>query len=152
MSSHPTLPPAETWLPLVELALTEDIGPGDATTRAVIEPGREGGAVIEARESLVVCGLAVAAEVFEQIDPDVSFHLFRPEGDEMRILSGSPMKLFYRDEVEGIAYENTTAKIRDRLPELSRDFAAHGVRFRDPDEDMKSVRPPARFSTEHLGL
>jgi len=93
-----------------------------------------------------------AAKVLREMYPDVSFHLFRPEGDEMRILSGSPMKLFYRDEVEGIAYENTTAKIRDRLPELSRDFAAHGVRFRDPDEDMKSVRPPARFSTEHLGL
>jgi len=81
MSSHPTLPPAETWLPLVELALTEDIGPGDATTRAVIEPGREGGAVIEAREPLVVCGLTVAAEVFEQIDPDVSFHPLASDGE-----------------------------------------------------------------------
>ena len=81
MSPHPTLPPAETWLPLVELALTEDIGPGDATTRAVIDPGREGGAVIEAREPLVVCGLAIAAEVFEQIDPDVSFQPIAHDGD-----------------------------------------------------------------------
>ncbi len=93
-----------------------------------------------------------AAKVLREMYPDVSFHLFRPEGDEMRILSGSPMKLFYRTEVEDIAYENTTAKIRDRLVELSRDFAAHGVRFRDPEDDLKSVRPPARFSTEHLGL
>jgi nicotinate-nucleotide pyrophosphorylase (carboxylating) len=81
MFPHPTMPPADSWLPLVELALAEDIGPGDATTRAVIEPGREGGAVIEARQPLVVCGLAVAAEVFEQIDPDLSFHPIAQDGD-----------------------------------------------------------------------
>jgi len=81
MFPHPTMPPADTWLPLVELALAEDIGPGDVTTRAVIEPGREGGALIEAREPLVVCGLAVAAEVFEQIDPDLSFHPIAQDGD-----------------------------------------------------------------------
>jgi nicotinate-nucleotide pyrophosphorylase (carboxylating) len=75
------MPPAETWLPLVELALAEDIGPGDATTRAVLAPGREGGAVIEAREPLVVCGLAVAAEVFEQIDPELSFHPVAHDGE-----------------------------------------------------------------------
>lgn len=84
MFPHPIMPPADTWLPLVELALAEDIGPGDATTRAVIEPGREGGAVIEAREPLVVCGLAVAAEVFEQIDPELSFHPIARDGDRVQ--------------------------------------------------------------------
>jgi nicotinate-nucleotide pyrophosphorylase (carboxylating) len=75
------MPPAETWLPLVELALSEDIGPGDATTRLVIAPGREGGAVLEARETLVVCGLEVAAGVFEQIDPEVTFQPLANDGD-----------------------------------------------------------------------
>jgi hypothetical protein len=84
--------------------------------------------------------------------PDVSFHLFRPEGDEMRILSGSPMKYFYRREVEDIAFENTVRKIRERLPEMSRDFASHGVRFRDPEVDRGSVRPPAPFALETLGI
>ena len=84
MFPHPTLPPADTWLPLVELALAEDIGPGDVTTRAVIEPGREGSAVIEAREALVVCGLAVAAEVFEQVDPDLCFQPIAHDGDRAR--------------------------------------------------------------------
>jgi nicotinate-nucleotide pyrophosphorylase (carboxylating) len=73
MGLPPTLPPAETWHPLVEFALAEDIGPGDATTALVIEPDREGTAIIEAREPLVVCGLEVAAEVFYQVDPDVEF-------------------------------------------------------------------------------
>ncbi len=93
-----------------------------------------------------------AVKVIGEMYPDVSFHLFRPEGDEMRILSGSPMKFFYRPEVEDIAYENTSRKIRERLPEMARDFAAHGVHFRDPEDDKKSVRPPPPFVTDRLGL
>jgi nicotinate-nucleotide pyrophosphorylase (carboxylating) len=65
----------------VELALGEDIGPGDATTALVIEPGREGAAIIEARESLVVCGLEVAAEVFLQVDPNVEFQPRARDGE-----------------------------------------------------------------------
>jgi len=81
MGPPPTMPPAETWLPLVELALSEDIGPGDATSRLLIEPERCGDAVIEARQALVVCGLAVAAEVFEQLDPEIEFRPLLLDGD-----------------------------------------------------------------------
>ena len=81
MGPPPTMPPAETWLPLVELALSEDIGPGDATSRLLIEPERRGDAVIEARQALVACGLAVAAEVFEQLDPEVEFRPCLRDGD-----------------------------------------------------------------------
>jgi len=81
MGLRPSMPPAETWLPLVELALSEDIGPGDVTSALVIDADRQGEAVIEARQPLVVCGLAVAAEVFQQLDPDVSFHPRVRDGD-----------------------------------------------------------------------
>jgi len=73
-----------------------------------------------------------AVHAIHEMFPDVAFHLFRPEGDEMRILSGSPMKYFFRREVEEIAYERTLGKIRAVLPDLTRDFARHGVTFRDP--------------------
>jgi predicted acylesterase/phospholipase RssA len=61
--------------------------------------------------------------------PDVSFHLFRPEGDEMRVLSGSPMKFLYREEIEQLAYENTLRKLRASMTRMQREFARHGVRF-----------------------
>src|SRR5258707_15863922 len=61
---HP--PPRSTWLPLVEAALAEDLGPGDATSLALIEPDQKGEARLEARAELVVCGLEVAREVFAQ--------------------------------------------------------------------------------------
>jgi nicotinate-nucleotide pyrophosphorylase (carboxylating) len=81
MGPPPPMPPAETWLPLVELALTEDIGPGDVTSPLVIEAGRDGDAVIEARQPLVACGLELAAEVFHQLDTDVDFHPRVRDGD-----------------------------------------------------------------------
>ena len=73
MTAAPVLPPGRTWRQLVELALAEDIGPGDATTLLVVEEGRQGEAVLEARESLVVCGLAVADAVFRAVDSDLRF-------------------------------------------------------------------------------
>ena len=80
-----------------------------------------------------------AVHAIREMHPSVAFHLFRPEGEEMRILSGSPMKYFYRREVEQIAYESTLEKLRTMLPQLSRDFALHGVSCLDPAADDRSV-------------
>jgi len=65
--------------------------------------------------------------------PGVSFHLFQPEAESMRMLGGSPMKLFFREEVERVAFETTVASIRRRLPALARDMHRHGVGFVDPE-------------------
>jgi nicotinate-nucleotide pyrophosphorylase (carboxylating) len=80
MTAQPALPERRTWWPLVELALAEDIGPGDVTTPLVVEPLRQGGAVLEAREPLVVCGLDVADAIFRSIDPSLAFHPATSDG------------------------------------------------------------------------
>jgi nicotinate-nucleotide pyrophosphorylase (carboxylating) len=46
---------------LIDLALEEDLGLGDLTSRAIFPPLHRSRAVIEARASLVVCGLDVAS-------------------------------------------------------------------------------------------
>jgi nicotinate-nucleotide pyrophosphorylase (carboxylating) len=48
-------------------ALAEDLGTGDVTTRAVLPDDVRIEAVIDARESLVVCGQDVVAAVFEAL-------------------------------------------------------------------------------------
>jgi nicotinate-nucleotide pyrophosphorylase (carboxylating) len=75
------MPPAETWLPLLELALAEDIGPGDVTSPLVIDKDRVGDAILEAREPLVVCGIELAGEVFEQLDTGIRFQPQVCDGD-----------------------------------------------------------------------
>jgi len=57
----------------VRAALDEDIGPGDLTSRLVIEEGVRARGDIVAREPLVVAGMSVAREVFRQVDESLDF-------------------------------------------------------------------------------
>jgi NTE family protein len=91
-----------------------------------------------------------AVNTIREMYPDVSFHLFRPEGDEMRILSGSPMKFLYRKEIEDLAYQRTLRKIRQALPELSRDFGRHGIAFREPPEPPRDRGDESLFGRAGL--
>jgi nicotinate-nucleotide pyrophosphorylase (carboxylating) len=47
------------------LALAEDLGPGDLTTDATVDPGRTGRAVLVAKQDVVVSGQAAAKLAFE---------------------------------------------------------------------------------------
>ena len=76
----PALPPRAAWLPLLERALAEDVGSGDATSLAVLPADARCEAVIEARAPLVVCGLPVAEAVFEAVDPGLRTERARAEG------------------------------------------------------------------------
>jgi len=75
----PALPPRASWAPLLERALAEDLGPGDATSVAVLREDARGEAVVEAREALVACGLPIAEAVFAAVDPSLEI---RREGGE----------------------------------------------------------------------
>jgi nicotinate-nucleotide pyrophosphorylase (carboxylating) len=79
----PPVPPRGRWLPLIELALDEDIGPGDVTSRVSLEPEAAGCAQIEARQALVACGLPVAREVFQRVDPAIEFTPRAHEGESV---------------------------------------------------------------------
>jgi nicotinate-nucleotide pyrophosphorylase (carboxylating) len=81
----PALLPAErTWIGLVRLALDEDVGPGDVTTRLAVPETQHGEAVLEAREPLRVCGLEVARAVFRELDPAVEFDARARDGAPAR--------------------------------------------------------------------
>jgi nicotinate-nucleotide pyrophosphorylase (carboxylating) len=61
-------------LALVRQALAEDMaGYGDITSEWTVPADLPGRAVIEAREELVVCGLALAEAVMDEVDPQVIF-------------------------------------------------------------------------------
>lgn len=55
-----------TLADLVRLALEEDVGPGDVTTEACV-PARAGRARLYAKQDIVLCGQAAAAETFRQL-------------------------------------------------------------------------------------
>ncbi|MCU0690600.1 MAG: patatin-like phospholipase family protein [Polyangiaceae bacterium] len=82
-----------------------------------------------------------ALSMMRTMYPHVAFHLFQPDGATMRVMAGSPMKFFYRAEIEEIAYRETLRSIRQqRFESLQRDFARHAVPFVDPEADMGSIK------------
>lgn len=68
---------------LIDLALEEDIGPGDVTTQALIPPEQQGVAHIRAKQTLVTAGLPVAGRVFEKLSPALRFLPQVQEGEEV---------------------------------------------------------------------
>ena len=51
----------------IKLVLSEDIGRGDITTSLIENSGRNGNAVIKAKEDLVLCGVDLAVYIFKFI-------------------------------------------------------------------------------------
>ncbi len=68
---------------LIELALEEDIGPGDITTAHLIKPDQQGHAHIIAKEPLVLAGLDIACRVFKSLNPNIQFIPLASDGDEI---------------------------------------------------------------------
>ncbi|HVZ63438.1 MAG TPA: carboxylating nicotinate-nucleotide diphosphorylase [Lacunisphaera sp.] len=69
---------------LIDLALDEDAGLGDVTSRAIFPASHRSRAVIDAKQDLVVCGLEIAARVFTRVDPRVKATLLAADGDRVR--------------------------------------------------------------------
>jgi len=67
-------------LPLVRLALTEDLGGGDVTTDAIVDPETPALAHIEARADGVLAGGPVAALAFRELDPNAAIHWHVADG------------------------------------------------------------------------
>lgn len=101
----------------VRLALSEDIGPGDVTSNALIPEDLQGSAEIVARAPGVIAGLPVAEEVFRQVDPRVRFTqmikdgcpveqdavVARISGPVRSLLAGERVALNFLQRLSGIA-------------------------------------------------
>jgi nicotinate-nucleotide pyrophosphorylase (carboxylating) len=65
---------------LVEIALAEDIGHGDLTSRNVIPPEAEAEFTVTARHPLTVAGIDIVARVFRAIEPDCRIEIEAIDG------------------------------------------------------------------------
>jgi len=96
--------------------LLEDLGDGDVTSKAVVDPDARCTAALLLKEPGVVCGLAVCDAVFRELDSDVSFvpscsdgdrlepcELARVEGNARAILAGERVALNLLGRLSGIA-------------------------------------------------
>jgi len=102
---------------LLWLAIQEDVGHGDVTTQAVIDPGAMGQAFVIGREPFVLSGSKPFCKVFNLIDPTVEItgsfqdgekiepntHVFGLRGAIHSLLKGERIALNLLQRLSGIA-------------------------------------------------
>ncbi len=69
---------------LIRTALAEDVGSGDITTDTIVPEGLKVRARIVAGETGIVCGLALAREVFTVFDPEMEVKVLLSDGDKIK--------------------------------------------------------------------
>lgn len=98
---------------VVRRALEEDLGRGDATTAAVIQPEQRARGVILAKTALVVAGLDVAAETFRQLDSKVVVEVLW--GDGARAGANEPIAFVTGNARALLTAERTALNFLQRL-------------------------------------
>jgi nicotinate-nucleotide pyrophosphorylase (carboxylating) len=69
---------------IIENALDEDIGPGDITTSAIVDPELKGEARLLAKEELVLAGMEIFSRVFSILDPGITVESQFHDGEMVR--------------------------------------------------------------------
>ena len=100
---------------LIEAALAEDVGDGDATTAATVDAGARARATIVQKAPGVISGLEIAAGVFRHLDPSAAVRVgpegvwrgsgvvLVVEGDARALLTGERTALNFLGRLSGIA-------------------------------------------------
>jgi nicotinate-nucleotide pyrophosphorylase (carboxylating) len=68
---------------LITTALQEDIGAGDYSTLCCIEPAKKGKAILKIKQDCVLAGVAIAQQIFNQVEPTNVFHQYKKDGDKV---------------------------------------------------------------------
>ncbi len=68
---------------LIDLALQEDIGIGDAATMATVGSTARGRAEVKAKSATIACGLPLFATVMRRVDPGLQVQLLAHEGESV---------------------------------------------------------------------
>jgi len=69
---------------LLWLAIQEDLGHGDVTTEAVVDPDLKGRAVVLGREAFVLSGSRVFRRIYELLDSAIQIENFFQDGEEIQ--------------------------------------------------------------------
>jgi nicotinate-nucleotide pyrophosphorylase (carboxylating) len=138
-------------LHLIDLALEEDAGLGDVTSRAIFPGGHRSRAYISAGHDLVVCGVAVAAEVFTRVDPRLKVAAVVSDGD--RIKSNAKVLTIAGPTASLLTAERTALNFLQRLSgiaTLARKFAdavaGTGVRVVDTRKTTPGWRALEKYA------
>jgi len=145
-----------TALPLIDLAIREDIGPGDATSRSILGAESQLSCRVVAKAAGVIAGLPIAGAVFQRVEPSVRFTARVADGQE--VVPGEPIA-----EVSGpgralLAAERTALNFLQRLSgiaTLTRQYvdaaATTGARILDTRKTAPGFRALDKYAVRMGG-
>ncbi len=136
---------------LIDLALEEDAGLGDVTSRTIFPANHTSKAFISAGHDLVICGLEVAARVFAKVDPALKVQLTAEDGD--RVKKGGVVLRVAGPTAALLTAERTALNFIQRLTGIAtqaRKFAAAvagtGVRIVDTRKTTPAWRALEKYA------
>ncbi|MFZ5496440.1 MAG: carboxylating nicotinate-nucleotide diphosphorylase [Verrucomicrobiota bacterium] len=113
---------------LIDLALEEDAGLGDITSRAIFPAKHRSRAVIDAKQDLVLCGVRIAARVFAKQDPSLRVRLRAHDG--ARITKGAAVLAVEGSTASILTAERTALNFLQRLSGIATQAARYAAAVR----------------------
>jgi len=116
---------------IIKLALIEDIGAGDITSDAIVDPRLHAVGRITSKQSMILAGIDVAKRVFEILDPDIQWDaqhedgnrcevgdvLATVQGSALTLLQGERTAINFLQHLSGIA--TTTAHFVEEIHDMN---------------------------------
>jgi nicotinate-nucleotide pyrophosphorylase (carboxylating) len=140
---------------LVDLALAEDLGPGDLTS-ALVPEGRAGQAELRAKEALVLSGTEVFTEVFRRVDPAAQVRFHRGDGDalaagEVAATVEGPVRALLQAERTALNFAQRLSGVATLARAAARAVEGTGARVVDTRKTTPGFRVLEKAAVAHGG-
>jgi len=139
------LPPLSHIRKIVQIALEEDLGFGDLTSNTLLSKNMSANAEIVAKEAMVVAGLAVAQEVFHQIDGTLTVKCHQRDGawvganTQLLTISGNAQSLLQAERV-ALNFLQRLSGISTITRQFCRAVEEHSVKIADTRKTTPGLR------------
>jgi nicotinate-nucleotide pyrophosphorylase (carboxylating) len=139
----------------VRRALAEDLGWGDVTTEATVDPSLRARGIILAKCDCVIAGLDIAAEAFSQLDPAVVFT--KNVEDGQRCTSGMSVATVRGSAAAMLTAERTALNFLQRLSGIASvtrryvDATGGGITILDTRKTTPTLRVLEKYAVRAGG-
>ncbi len=140
---------------LIKLALVEDLGPinVDVTSDSLVPPEEVAEAHLVAREACVLAGVTVAAEVFNQVNPELECEIRIPDGSAVE--KGSTVLVIKGSAQSILTAERTALNFIQRMSGVATVTAEYVKTAANPDVmllDTRKTTPALRLFEKYSVL
>jgi nicotinate-nucleotide pyrophosphorylase (carboxylating) len=137
----------------VKLALEEDVGPGDVTSLALVDPKARATGQIYSRVPCVVAGATVARAVLKAVDPRLKVEILKNDGETVR--PEEPILVFEGKARSILTAERTALNFMQRMcatATLTRKFVDATKRWKTLILDTRKTTPGLRAFEKYAVL